>query len=327
MRRLRAAALPAAILLVLFSGHPSAVIPVHQTPQTPMFRSTVDLVAVDVQVVGKEGAPIDGLGIDDFQVTLNGHPRRLVSVDFIRKLMPPPPDAGGPDLPISTPGVLPTGARVFVLAVDTNSFSTGNLPPAMRAAHHMLDLLQPDDVVALYEYPFNTPTLEMTHDHRAVGRALDRLIGQRDDFTGVFHLSASEIIDVTAGDGDVFAHVVKRECDPTDQTCPKAVQAEASAAGAYYEAQALRSLNGLSMLLRGLTGLPGRKTAVLLSGGLVAGGRVGGRPDLSGFMRTVGSEAGASNTNLYVVHVDDSFFEAFSAARPAMLDAADPPAA
>ena len=54
------------MLLVLFGGHSSAVIPAPQSLQTPMFRSTVDLVAVDVQVVGRDGAPIDGLGIDDF---------------------------------------------------------------------------------------------------------------------------------------------------------------------------------------------------------------------------------------------------------------------
>jgi VWFA-related protein len=288
-----------------------------------MFRSTVDLVAVDVQVVGKDGAPLGGLGIDDFQVTLNGHPRRLVSVDFIRKIPPPPPEAGGPDLPVFTPGVVPKGARVFVLAVDTNSFTTSNLPPAMRTAHHMLDLMQPDDLVALYEYPFTDPKLDFTHDHRAVGRALDRLLGQRDDYVGNFHLSVSEVIDITAQDPDALTHVIKRECYSGDTVCGIAIQGEASSQSAYYESMAMRSLNGLNVLLRGLGGLEGRKTVVLLSGGLVTGDRVGGRPDLNGLMTKVGAEAGASNTNLYVLHVDDSFLDGFSAAKPSVLDAGD----
>lgn len=122
----------------------------------------------------------------------------------------------------------------------------------------------------------------------------------------------------------MLSHVITRECLRGDTSCGKAIQAEANAQSSFFEAQAMRSLSGLSLLLQGLTVLPGRKTAVLVSGGLVAGDRVGGRPDLSGLMTTVGAEAGASNTNLYVLHVDNSFLEAFSAARPTLIDSSDP---
>src|SRR5262245_53877616 len=37
-----------------------------QTPQQPTFRATVDMVAVDVQVVDRNGTPLSTLGNSDF---------------------------------------------------------------------------------------------------------------------------------------------------------------------------------------------------------------------------------------------------------------------
>jgi VWFA-related protein len=308
-----------AIAIAMTGGRPSARA---VTPgQTPLFRSTVDLVAVDVQVVSREGEPISGLGIDDFEVTLNGHLRRIISVDFLKKEPVPPADAGGPELPISTPGTLRPGTRVFVLAVDSSTFATGGIKPAVQAAQHFLTRLQPDDMVALYVYPFEKPAIDLTHDHRAVSRALDRIVGRVQPFPGLFHLSLQEVIDITANDTETFARVVRRECSATDPTCAPSVHMEANAQASYYEAEAQESLSGLSLLLRGLVGLPGRKTVVLVSGGLKSGDRVSGRPDVGGFLTKVGAEAGESDTSLYVLHMDDSFFEAFSAAAPVGRDA------
>jgi len=84
----------------------------------------------------------------------------------------------------------------------------------------------------------------------------------------------------------------------------------------------MQGLRGFSQLLQGLASVPGRKTVVLVSGGLVSGDR-GGRPDLGDYMKSVGAEAGASDTSLYVLHIDNSFFDAFSAAARPVRDASD----
>ena len=43
-----------------------------------MFRSEVERVRVDVQVVNSsKGEPVIGLGLDDFEVWLDGRPRRV----------------------------------------------------------------------------------------------------------------------------------------------------------------------------------------------------------------------------------------------------------
>src|SRR5690349_23519510 len=53
--------LAAAVALGAFRQTPPA-------PQQPVFRSTVDLVQVDVVVVDKEGQPVRGLAKEDFAV-------------------------------------------------------------------------------------------------------------------------------------------------------------------------------------------------------------------------------------------------------------------
>jgi hypothetical protein len=52
--------------------------------QEPTFRAAVELIAVDVQVVDRSGQPIASIKPDKFSVTIDGHQRRVVSVDLVR---------------------------------------------------------------------------------------------------------------------------------------------------------------------------------------------------------------------------------------------------
>src|SRR5262245_356020 len=52
-------------------------------PQQPTFRSTVDVVAVDVNVIDSTGRPVSDLTLDEFSLMVDGHPRRLRSAEFI----------------------------------------------------------------------------------------------------------------------------------------------------------------------------------------------------------------------------------------------------
>ena len=101
---------------------------------------------------------------------------------------------------------------------------------AVQGAQSFVAQLQPDDLVALYVYPFERPALDFTHDHLALRRALDRLVGQQAPFPGAFHLTVSEAVDINANDSETFARVFARECrGEGDPTCPYAIHAEANA--------------------------------------------------------------------------------------------------
>src|SRR4051794_4617559 len=49
----------------------------------PVFRAGIDLIPVDVQIVSKDGNPVLGLDAAQFDVTVGGKKRRVVSVNFV----------------------------------------------------------------------------------------------------------------------------------------------------------------------------------------------------------------------------------------------------
>jgi VWFA-related protein len=130
---------------------------------------------------------------------------------------------------------------------------------------------------------------------------------------GMTNMGASEVFDITAGDGETLERVVARECPPLDRTCRKRVQMDASMLAQDMGRQALQSVSGLRGLLGGLAPIDGRKIVVLVSAGMAVGDRVGAGGDVRAQIQAVGRQAAAANTTLYILHVDVSFLEAFSA--------------
>jgi hypothetical protein len=54
-----------------------------QPPPKPTFKSAVDLVPVDVNVIDKSGRPVRDLAADDFTLTVDGKLRHIASAQFI----------------------------------------------------------------------------------------------------------------------------------------------------------------------------------------------------------------------------------------------------
>jgi hypothetical protein len=73
----------------------------------------------------------------------------------------------------------------------------------------------------------------------------------------------------------------------------------------------------LRQLFSALDQDPQRKTVVIVSGGMFASDRVGGRPDLTTLVDTLGADAARAGANIYVLHLDSSFLTAFSASNAA----------
>ena len=287
--------------------------------QIPQFKSGVELLAVDVQVVTVDGEPVLGLRPKDFDVRIDGRTRRVASVQFLEQTsrtrfadQPATPDEGAAGA--SGAGRVRDG-RIFVLAVDENSFWTSHARAANEAARLFIDRLTGQDYIGLATFPGTGPFITPTREHYRVRDALDRIVGLRSPpAPGTLTISPSEVFDITAGDTDALDRVVARECPPTDRTCRKRVQMDAVVLGQDMATRALQSVNGLRGLLESLAPIEGRKTIVLVSAGLVASDRVGGRPDIRTETASLARAAAAANTSLYVLHVDTSFLEAFSSA-------------
>jgi VWFA-related protein len=303
MRRLMAGA----ILVIA-----SAVAGLAQNPQLPTVKSGVELIAVDVEVVAGNGEPIAGLLPADFDVRIDGKPRRVVSADFVRY------DTTAANATTVTPDepAPPPPRRLYLVAIDEHSFGQASVRAAMKAAAGFVDRVRPEDLVGVYAYPTGAAHVDFTTDHVQVKAALAKIQGLFEPPRSEYHISLSEVMDITANDAQVFAKVVARECQAGDITCPPGVRAEALALGSELENRVAQSLGGLRSLIAGLADVPERKTVVLVSGGLIASDRMGGRPDVTGESIITGREALRANVNLYVLHMDTSFLDAYSVNAP-----------
>ena len=200
-------AIPALLLISAGALIAARTIPV--SAQQPTFRSTVDLVAVDVQVVDKDGRPIGSLKPGDFEVQIAGKKRRVVSADFIESASTDTASGGAgiakwrPEQTVDAASEL-GAARTFVLAFDTDSFTVGESRDVVAAARTFIHELRPNDAVGLYTFPVG-PRREPTLEHVAVSRDVDTIVGRSQSMIGEYNLSAAEIIDITAETARDFA--------------------------------------------------------------------------------------------------------------------------
>ena len=285
-----------------------------QQPQPPRIRVSVDVVAVDVQVIDSTGRPVPNLGPEKFSVTINGRRRRVVSAEQIGSDGPGTArrDGRAGDRPSSAP------ERVIMIAVDCISFDTGASHEVIQNVQAFVRRLEPDDYVGLSAYP-NGAVVTPTTNHAEVLRALSTVVGQRDG-PGLnrYHLRPSEIIDANrdlyAGGGSTLDAVVRRECGiEADPNCRYQLVAEITNCALYYEGQATASLGMLRTLVTQMQGYPGRKTLLLVSGGMIASDSPGGRPDLGGLGVQVGKEAAVANTAIYTLYIDSTLHDRFGA--------------
>jgi VWFA-related protein len=287
---------------------------------TATFRSGLDVIAVDVQVIDSSGVPVAGLGPDKFSVTINGRRRRVLSAELVESRGATSLTAVERAAAIAGPPVVPTLPRVVFIAIDCLSFDASASRHVIAAARAFIDRLPPTDQVGLFVYPYG-PKISPTTDHAAVGRSLMTIMGQRHVPFTQFHLRPAEIVDLSgaastsaARESALLESVVARECgDVPDDTCRRGLMMEISGAALYYEGQGNAGLGMLRSLLDQLSSINGRKTLVLLSSGMIASDVPGGRPDIGELGIQVGKEAARSNTSVYTLFLDTSATDRFQA--------------
>ena len=309
-----------------------------QGQKPPTFKSAIELIAVDVNVVDRNGQPVAGLSADQFEVSVDGKPRRVASatfLDYASAAAPPAPTAIAAqplrvergfgsnereeEAETGTPG------RVVVLAVDQLSFAPGSGRAAIESARKFLDRLQPADRVGLVAYPSPGPTVTPTAERGVVREALGRVLGMADTTQPLRpYLSISEAIAIDRGDATARQQVIERECGSEAaalepglysglEACMRRVDAAAPQLVTQLEAQARRSINGLQSAVDAISRVAGPKTLVVLSAGLIPTGSP--RIDVRAEIQAVADTAAAANLRIYVLHLARSVLDAFSADR------------
>src|SRR5689334_6143742 len=142
-----------------------ALVEAQEPIQGPTFRTGVDLVAVDVSVVDRNGRPVDDLLPPDFVVRIDGEPRRVVSADLVKV------DAEAArkrevdkTQSFYTSNMTPPSGRRIVLAIDQVHIGPGSLRAVLDAASRFLDRLTPLDQVSLVAFPEPGVRVDFTND-------------------------------------------------------------------------------------------------------------------------------------------------------------------
>ena len=169
--------------------------------QQPVFRTSVEVIAVDVQVMDKDGTPIGQIDPHAFDVTISGKRHKVTSATFIRHTEAPSAafTRKPADLPALPPddSSSPTLARTVILAVDAGSFEPGDSQAAMNAARGFIRQLDPTDRLGLYIYPSKV-WIAPTTQRAAPAVRLENLVGEKEPLRSYYNLTPHEIVDITA---------------------------------------------------------------------------------------------------------------------------------
>jgi VWFA-related protein len=285
------------------------------TPQAPTFRTATDIVVIETQVVARDGAPVQGLKPDQFEVFIDGRRRPLVSAEFLRATGPSPAVAGGP--PAAPGAAAPRDGRIIVIGVDEASFPVSGQAAAREAATRIVDRAAADDHVGMIAFPGRIE-ISPTRERRVVREGITRITGARVDVKPRHNISAMEATLLMSHDM-ATNDIIKREClsvSPRgqDPACPEEVMQDGQSISTALEQQGLLSLSGLHGALDAIASLPGRKTFIVISAGLPMSNRPGGRPNFDDETTRLARHAAASNVNLYVFYMNVHFIRFYSPA-------------
>ncbi len=303
----------------LMSGAYTAVLgllAVSLAAQQTVFRSGVDVVTADVTVVNRDGMPIQGLGADAFEVRVDGSSRRVVWTEFVPHKVTP---LGAPESTehLST-NEDATPGRIVLVAVDQAHIRRVEGLAALRAAAGFVDALDPADKVAAAPIT-QTGAIQFTTDHASVKRYLQSLSGTATATPVHYNVGLTEAIAIADGSRTRLDQVVLRECgEPIARVesqqriaaangardpCPVEIEQEARGIVQQARTDARISIDALARLIGRLAEIPGPKTLVLLSEGLVA------EPQLFD-LSVLGAAAQAARVTLYVLQLEVPVFEA-----------------
>lgn len=286
--------------------------------QPPVFRSGVDIIVVEAQVVDKSGAIARGLTAADFQVTLGGRARTVVSAELAE--YENASDAPPPDPDVST-NVVRGAARTILLVVDQASLRPEGRT-VLETTKRWVQTLGPSDRVGLVQLP-DGPRVEFTTERQPIIDLLGQIVAAptaKSLRATLRNVSVWEGLRISEGDAIVDQMVKDRECrrgGRGDPACISDVDMAVSDIAFDAQTRVNRVIEPLRSLIRGLRLLPGPKHVVLLSSGWPISERV-----VAAEMSSMAAEAALSNATIHSFTKEQWAMEA-ATSRPSTTPAQD----
>jgi VWFA-related protein len=294
--------LPLLVSAALAAQQPQQPTPPSQQ-QPPVFQAAVDLVAVDVSVVDNSGRPVRGLEATDFQVTVDGQVRRISSVQFVSQgeaTVPRPlPE---PDLPRYSSNEGSAGGRLVMIVVDSGNMGSATGMEFRTTAERLLARLNPGDRAGLAVLPGGIE-VDFTRHFSLVTGAMGRVTSAGVDLK-MNRVGLAEALAIERNP-QVLEDVVRRECHlrandldaaNTLEACRQSLRAEATQLVQESGTRTANSMTALRQLLRRLQPIPGPKTLIYITEGLVIDRDFG-------LVSWAGDEAAAARTVIHAIRV------------------------
>ena len=248
---------------------PAAAQPAQPQPPAVQFETRADLVLVDANVLDDKGAPIPDLTAADFVVSVDGKPRPLASVQFVKQ------DAPASHAPQPAPTHYSTNegaaaGRDIILVVDENSLPPTGTRAVLASVERFLATISPVDRVAFVRLPDFVGSVDFTTDRAKVREALKKVQG-RTLSRGMVRLSVGEAAARERGNDMAWEQAVARVCGgatgPSGEACAGDLVSEAMTLWTEVNRRAQQTVNGLRSLMETMKAMPGAKTLMLLSQG------------------------------------------------------------
>ncbi len=285
-----------------------------QDAQTPVFRSSVELLEVDVNVVDGSGKPIADLRAPDFNVSVDGQSRTVVSSQFIRDDSSDATAASyKPDPFVASNTDRPRG-RLIIIVIDQNNITTGRARDLIASTRKFIGALPSADRVALVALPAPGPAVDFTANRQRIYDVLPGVRGIDEGSLERYDIGDQEAIAVVNhGDEIVIRRLLERECGGvTDQTCVSDIELEASRIFQRIRTRANESFYALGGLLKNLKEVDGTKSMLFISEGFIF-------DDPQSKAAALAAAAADARVNLNVILLTDMVGDASSARRSATV--------
>ena len=262
-----------------------------QTP--PVFRSSLDLVRVDVRVTDSDGRPIADLRPDEVQISDEGAPRPVVLFQHIEAPRGTYAEAAQRTIAaqVSTNQGSPRG-HIYAFVFDESHILPGHEQRARLAAERFLRThVRPGDRVALYALPGPGPQIGFTADISRVIRQLTAVRGAAEQtgtgaLTALAPMRTYEAYEIARGNPQILDRLTNEVSqnllgsdtrssknrgaaslsdDPAENR--RVLLEDARSMVARADTETRRFLMGFADVIRTLQAVDGRKAVILFSEG------------------------------------------------------------
>jgi VWFA-related protein len=297
------------VLCALFAAAAAAEAQTTGKPAQPQFETRADLVLVDVNVVDRDGNPVNNLQAADFDLQVNGQPRPIYSAQFISS-RGVERVADAPRLAETSTNTGASSGRLLLFVVDENYLRIGNARAVLRTAERVMESLLPGDLVGLSRLPSGRGGVEFTTDRSRIRRALSQQMGLQ-PLKMSLEIRLSEAAAFERNDRFIWEQVINRECGSVDSSgsagggsferiaCIGELENQAKTTLSDARARTRVSINALEQLAARLATLNAPVNIVLLSEGLYIGQDRGNLSQLADL-------AARARISFYIVQPDES---------------------